>query len=270
MIALVRPWLCAIARNVAPSACRPGIAKDVFDAPQVVLTPSSSRSRCNVAMKAVDGARLGADRHRKRIDHDVLGRDPEVTGGRHDLLRDREPLLRLHADLVVVRQADHRGAVPGDDRQDRLQPLVLAGDRVDERLALVGGEARFERLDHGRVDAERQIGEPLDERDGLPHQPDLVGERIADVDVEHVGAARQLLGDVDLDLREIALLQLRLECLAAGRVDPLADDAERLAGADDDGPRPRAQDGIHSSPFRCVEECRAGRRAWRCRRLGGS
>ena len=72
---------------------------------------------------------------------------------------------------------------------------------------------------------------PLHERDRLAHQLDLVGERIADVDVEHVGAARDLLRDVDLDPREIALLQLGLELLAARRVDPLADHAERRGRA---------------------------------------
>ena len=72
------------------------------------------------------------------------------------------------------------------------------------------------------------------------HQADLVRERIADVDVEHVSAAGHLLGHVHLQLREVARLELCLEGLAAGRVDPLADDAERLLGADDDGPRPRS------------------------------
>ena len=43
-------------------------------------------------------------------------------------------------------------------------------------------------------------------------------------------------------------LELRLERLAAGRVDPLADDAERLLRPDDDGPRPRPEDGVHSPP----------------------
>ena len=78
---------------------------------------------------------------------------------------------------------------------------------------------------------ERQVGERLHERDRLAHQLDLVGERVADVDVEHVGAAGDLLRDVDLDAREVALLQLRLELLAAGRVDPLADHAERRGRA---------------------------------------
>jgi hypothetical protein len=53
MIALVSPWLWATARNVAPIACRPGMANEVFDAPQVVFTPSSSRSRCRVSTKVV-------------------------------------------------------------------------------------------------------------------------------------------------------------------------------------------------------------------------
>ena len=105
----------------------------------------------------------------------------------------------------------------------------------------------LERLDHRGVDAERQVAEALHERDRAAHQPDLVGERVADVDVEHVGAARDLLRDVRLDLREVAGLELRLEGLAAGRVDPLADDAERLLGPDDDGLRLRPDDGVHQA-----------------------
>ena len=131
-------------------------------------------------------------------------------------------------------------------------------------------EPGLERLDHRRVDAERQVGQALHERDRLRHQLDLVGERVADVDVEHVGAALDLLRDVDLELREVAGLQLRLERLAPGRVDPLADHAERLLRPDDDGPRPRLDDGIHSSPFRLGSGCRGGGRAARCRPRGGS
>ncbi len=39
MIALVNPWLAAIARNPAPSVSRPGRPNDVFDAPHVMFTP---------------------------------------------------------------------------------------------------------------------------------------------------------------------------------------------------------------------------------------
>jgi len=149
-----------------------------------------------------------------------------------DLARDREPALRLHRDLVVVGEGDHGGAVVRDEGEDRLQPFVLSRDGVHERLALVRGQAGLERLDDRRVDADREVGQLLHERDRLSHQLDLVRQRVADVHVQHVCAAGHLLGDVDLDLGEVAGLQLRLERLAPGRVDTLADDAERLPGAD--------------------------------------
>jgi hypothetical protein len=53
MIALVSPWLAAIARKPAPRTWRPGRPNEVFDAPQVVFTPSSSRSSRSVSMKSV-------------------------------------------------------------------------------------------------------------------------------------------------------------------------------------------------------------------------
>jgi hypothetical protein len=126
--------------------------------------------------------------------------------------------------------------VAGDDRQDRLEPLVLAGDRVDQCLAVVRLEARFQRLDDGRVDHQRQVRLVLDQADSAAHQVDLVRQGVAHVDVQHGGAARDLFAHVDRDLGQVALLQLGLEALAAGRVDPLADDAERLVRADGDDP----------------------------------
>ena len=53
MIALVSPWLAAIERNAAPSVSRPGRPNDVFDAPQVMFTPSSSRISLTVSRKSV-------------------------------------------------------------------------------------------------------------------------------------------------------------------------------------------------------------------------
>jgi hypothetical protein len=123
-----------------------------------------------------------------------------VACGRDDLLRNLDAALRLHRDLVVVRKPDHGGAVLRDEGEDGLETLVLAGDGVDERLALVGGEPRLERLDHGRVDADRQVAKALHERDRLAHQRDLIGQRVAHVDVEHVRAAGNLLRDVGLEL----------------------------------------------------------------------
>ena len=45
MIALVRPAVIAIGSQAAPRVCRSGMPNDVLDAPQVMLTPNSSRIR---------------------------------------------------------------------------------------------------------------------------------------------------------------------------------------------------------------------------------
>ena len=112
-----------------------------------------------------DGLRIGADGHRERVDDDVLERDLLASvDGVDEPLADLEPLLRRLGDPgLVVDEADDRRAVLLHERQHALEPLLLAGDRVDERLPLVGGEPGLERLDDRRVDADRQVGVLLDE-----------------------------------------------------------------------------------------------------------
>ena len=53
MIAHVRPCDAAIERNPAPSVCRPGSPNEVFEAPQVMFTPSSSRISRDVSRNSV-------------------------------------------------------------------------------------------------------------------------------------------------------------------------------------------------------------------------
>ena len=166
------------------------------------------------------------------------GRDAVVAGGGDDLARDVQALLRRLGDAgLVVGQADDRGAVARDEREDLLQALVLAGDRVHERLALVDREAGLERLDDRGVDADRHVGGLGDRAQHGRQQLGLVDERDAGVDVEHVGAGLHLGEGVDGHGRQVAAAQLLGERLAPGRVDALADDAERLVVADDDGAR---------------------------------
>src|SRR5208283_820050 len=193
----------------------------------------------------VQGVR--ADRHGQRVDDDVLDSDLVLLGGDVDELADQlEPPGRLLGDLLlVVRQADHGGPVLLDQGQDRVQPLVLGGYRVDQRLALVGGQPGVEHLDDGGVDDQGQVGQFLDQRDGLRHQGGLVGERRAHVHVEQHGPAGDLLLDVDLHPGQVAVAQLQLEDLPAGRVDPLADDRERLVVTDPHRLGRRGQDGVH-------------------------
>ena len=115
---------------------------------------------------------------------------------------------------------------------------------LTQRLALVDGEPGLERLDDRRIDRQRQVGQGLDELDRLGQDRRLVGQRDAGVDVEHVGAGLDLGEGVALDAAEVAGLHLLGEELAAGRVDPLADDHERPVEADDDLARRGAEDGV--------------------------
>ena len=130
-----------------------------------------------------------------------------------------------------------------------------AGHRVDQRLALVGGEAGLQRLDD-RSSRCRAAGRS---------SPAPAGSRVASSSASSVSGTPMLTSstcapaatcscDVDDDLREVALAQLRREGLAPGRVDPLADDAERLVGADHDLAGLRAQDGVHGRAPRSPDQ----------------
>ena len=166
-----------------------------------------------------------------------------------DLAGELEAPLGLLGDLeFVVRQRDDGGAVALHERQDRLEPLVLGGHRVDERFALVGRQPGVERLDHRRVDAEGQVGEALDRASppwtisstsSASGAPMLTSSTMA--------PPATCCGDVDLDTGQVAGAQLLLEDLATGRVDALADDAERLVVADHDLLGGRAEDRVHGA-----------------------
>ncbi len=81
----------------------------------------------------------GADRHDQRVDHDVAGGNAEIGGALDDLLRHLEAHVGILGDAgVVVRDRDDRRAVFLDQRQNGLQPLLFAGHRINQRLALVG------------------------------------------------------------------------------------------------------------------------------------
>ena len=153
MIALVSPWLAAMPRNAAPSACRPGRPNDVFDAPQVMFTPRSSRIRRTVSMNSVTA--------RGSAPTGIASGSMTMSCGGMPWSPATETILRASSSRRCgsigisssLGRRDHGRAVLGDQRQDRLEPLVLGGHRVDERLALVGAEPGLERLDHRGVDA---------------------------------------------------------------------------------------------------------------------
>ena len=249
MIALVRPWLCATARKAAPSVCRPAARRTCSRAAGHVHAELVAEEPQRLEEER-DRARLGADRHRERVDDDVLGRDAVVAGDGDDLPRDsrrRSGSIGMSSSFASAITAAPCFATIGRIASSR------SSSPVTELTSALPSYAARPASSASITDESMQSGRsvrPCTSGIACGHQADLVGERIADVDVEHVGAARDLLRDVDLELREVARLELGLERLAAGRVDPLADHAERPLRPDDDGPRPRLENGIHSSPFR--------------------
>ena len=82
-----------------------------------------------------------------------------VGGALDDASGKRQSLLGDHGDPgLVVRHADHGGAVLLDQRQDPLHAVFFSRDGVDQRLALIGGQSRLQRFDDRGVDADRNVG----------------------------------------------------------------------------------------------------------------
>ena len=150
-----------------------------------------------------------------------------VAGDLADPLGDLDLALgRLRHPDLVDRQRDQRRAVRLGQRHDDVGLVAarLEVDRVDDRPA---GDLLQRRLDHlglGRVDLDRRR---LGQRDPLDHGAHLLvlvlalGQR--DADVEHVGAAFDLVfGDLDEAVVVVGEQQF-LGLFRALRVDPLAD-----------------------------------------------
>lgn len=68
---------------------------------------------------------------------------------------------------LVVGPADHRRAVFLHQRQHHFQALALAGHRIDQLFAAIGGQTGFQRFDKLGIDAQRHIDGLLDDEDSL-------------------------------------------------------------------------------------------------------
>src|SRR5215472_483642 len=95
----------------------------------------------------------GADRHDQWIDDDIGIGNAVIRGALDDLLRHLEAHVRILGDAgLVIGDGDDGGPVFLHQRQHALQPLLLAGDGVEQRLALVDGKPRLERGNDGGID----------------------------------------------------------------------------------------------------------------------
>ena len=250
----------------------PGHAEaDVFEAPQVVFTPSSSRSSCRVSKNSRDGARLGADRHRQGVDDDVLGRDAVVAGGRDDLLRDLDPVARA--------PSGSRRRSRGRSRPRRTSATIgrISSSRssspvteLTSALPSYTDEPGLERLDtdesmhSGRSVSPCTSGTAwrISSTSSASGSPTLTSSTSR--------AARTCSATSISSCAEVARLQLRLERLAPGRVDALADDAERPVRADHDGLMTATENCLHCLPLLAGWDAEALAQACDAARRGGS
>ena len=192
----------------------------------------------------------GTDRHDQRVDHDVMRGNAEIGRAFDDLPGHRETHVGVLADAgVIIGNGNHGHVVFLDQRQDQFQTLFLARHRVQQRAALAGAQAFFQRAGNRAVDAQWHIDQCLNAQDQLAHQRrldkivvsiarvagHLVGKDRARVHVQHHGTTGDLFQRVALDGGEIARLQLCRQLLAPGRVNTLANHTKGLVKADDDG-----------------------------------
>ena len=170
----------------------------------------------------------GGQRERQDVEDERLGIEAVLVAAQLlQALGDLELALRRlrHADLVD-RQRDQAGAVGERERHDAvgLGAAGLEVDRVDDRAAGDLLERGLDDLGLGRVDLDRR---GLRERDALDDAAHLLGLVVAlderDAEVEHVGAAVDLvLGDL-VEAVVVVGQQHLLGLARALRVDALAD-----------------------------------------------
>ena len=191
----------------------------------------------------VTSGRHCTDRHNERVNNDVVGRDAKVSSALNDFLCHFETNVWVFGDTsVVVRDRNNRNVVFLNQRQNEFQTLFFARDRVQKRATFGSLQTRFESSRNRGVDADRAIGQALNQFDHFDHERRLGLVRVrvgvihnASVDIEDVRTSSNLCQCVLFNGREIACFQFSSQFLAARRVDPFTNHAERLVKADNGG-----------------------------------
>ena len=245
-----------------------GSPKLTFEAPQVVFTRSSLRRRltmCITWRAALLMAPMGITSGSTTTSLDGM---PWSAARSTIFLATLVAYVRVFRDTgLVVGNGDDGGAVLRDQGEHRFEPVFLAGHGVDQRLALVGGQARLQRRHDGGIDGQRHVGDLLNQPDRLGQDRRFVGERYAGVDIEHVRSRLHLGDGVRGHTAVIAGLHLGGEHLAAGGIDALADDHERPVEADDDFPGGGTDDGVGHRAAPDAARAVAGRQGVRPSRM---
>ena len=153
-----------------------------------------------------------------------------------DPLRDGETLLGSSRDaLVVQRQADDSCPIFFHQRQDLIHYLLFPVDRVDDRLAVIHPQGRFDGCRIRRVDLKRQVRDRLHLLDHLRHHRHFIEPGNAYVDVQNLRSRVDLVDRLVEQIIEVPIQQRLLHPFLAGRVEPLPDHRHMI---DRDGPAP--------------------------------
>ena len=100
--------------------------------------------------------------HDQRIHHHVACRDAVVGSALNNFLGYCKAHVWVLRDTgLVVGNSHYRSAVFFHQRQHSFQAVFLSGDRVDQRLAFVHRQTRFQGGDDGRVNGNGNVGYAL-------------------------------------------------------------------------------------------------------------
>ena len=137
---------------------------------------------------------LRADGQGETVDEDVLFGNVVFFGGGDDFASDAEPVLDGLGDAVLVHaQCDDCRAVLRRDGQNAVERVVVAADRVDNRLAVIGAQCRLNRVRLGAIDLQRQVGDALKQGHHVHERRLFVDVGKPCVDIEDVRARLFLL-----------------------------------------------------------------------------
>ena len=167
---------------------------------------------------------LNRDRQGQTVDQHILLRHADFERRVQNAFRNRRTRLPGLGDAVFIQtEPDYLGAVFSAQRQNGLQTLGLAADRVYDGPAVHRPQTRLDRLRVRRVYLQGQVDHGLQGLDRAGHHRRLVDAGQADVDVQNVRAGILLFQAARNDIVKVLLPQGLLEALLPGGVDALAD-----------------------------------------------
>ena len=167
---------------------------------------------------------LNRYRQGQTVDQQILLRHADFERRVQNAFRNRRTCLPGLGDAVFIQtEPDYLGAVFSAQRQNGLQTLGLAADRVYDGPAVHRPQTRLDRLRVRRVYLQGQVDHGLQGLDRAGHHRRLVDAGQADVDVQNVRAGILLFQATRNDIVKVLLAQGLLEALLPGGVDALAD-----------------------------------------------